>query len=56
MCVKMVRHILLESSRQELQFWRSTKEIMGLQSAENLNFGNFETPDLGISKQNGIWV
>jgi hypothetical protein len=27
---------------------RSTQEVMGVQSGENLNLGNFKIPDLGI--------
>ncbi len=29
---------------------------MGLQSCESPNFENFGTPNLGVSRQNDIWV
>jgi hypothetical protein len=29
---------------------------MGLQSHKNPNFGNFRTPNLGVLRQNDIWV
>jgi len=56
-------HISLESFRQGLQFgfrphfdWRFSQEVMGLQSCKSPNFGNFETPNLGVLGQNDIWV
>jgi hypothetical protein len=35
---------------------KSTQELMGPQRGENLNFGNFKTYDLGVPRQNDIWV
>jgi len=29
---------------------------MGFQSCKNPNFGNFEIPNLGVPRQNDIWV
>jgi hypothetical protein len=36
--------------------WEACTEIMNLQSCENPNFGNFKTPNLGISRENDIWM
>jgi hypothetical protein len=33
-----------------------TKKIMGLQSCGNPNFENFRTSNLGVPRQNDIWV
>ncbi len=62
-CVQVVCHILLESSWQGLQLCfrhhpnkRSAQKIMGLHNRRNPNFENFETPNLGIVRQNDIWV
>jgi len=56
-------HIWLENSQQGLQLcfkprfnWRSSKEIMGLQSCGSPNFENFRTLNLRIPRQNDIWV
>jgi hypothetical protein len=61
--VQVACHILLESSRQRLQlcftphFNQSfSQEVMGLQSLESPNLGNFGTPNLGVLGQNDIWV
>ncbi len=35
---------------------RGLKNIMGFQSHENPNFDNFGTLNLGVPKQNNIWV
>jgi hypothetical protein len=50
-------HISLESSQRELQLLfkphlhqRSAQEAMSLQIHERPNFGNFETPNLGVPK------
>jgi len=32
------------------------QKVMGLQSCKSPNFGNFKTPNLGVSRQNDIWV
>jgi hypothetical protein len=62
-CMQVACHIPLESSWGGLKLWfishfnwRSTQEIMSLQSCKNPNFGNFEIPNLGVLKQNDIWV
>jgi hypothetical protein len=34
----------------------SSQEVMDLQSAENPNFGNFGTPNLGVVRENDIWM
>jgi hypothetical protein len=56
-------HIPLESSQQGIQLFskphlnrRFTKENMGLQSCGSPNFGNFGIPNLGVPRQNDIWV
>jgi hypothetical protein len=56
-------HILLESSRQGLQFFfrlhinqMSSNEIMGLQSCGSPNFENFRIPNLRILGKIDIWV
>jgi hypothetical protein len=53
-------HLPLESSWQGLQLClkphfnqRSAHKVIGLQSRKSLNLGN---PDLGVLKQNDIWV
>jgi hypothetical protein len=62
-CAHVAFHILLKRSQQGLQLCfkphlnrRFAQEIISLQSRESLNFGNFKTPKLGISRQNDIWV
>ncbi len=35
---------------------RLEQEVMALQSVGSPNFGNFGTPNLGVSKQNDIWM
>jgi hypothetical protein len=57
----MACHILLEISRQKIFLrpylnHRSAQEIMSLQSCESFNFKNFGTPNLGVPRQNDIWV
>jgi hypothetical protein len=54
MCMQ-VCHIFLENSRKNLQLffkpclnWRSTQEIMSLQSGQSPDFKNFGTPNLGV--------
>jgi hypothetical protein len=56
-------HISLESSQQGLQFFfaphfnqRSAQEVMTFQSVKSHNFENFETPNLGVPRQNDIWM
>jgi hypothetical protein len=56
-------HIPLENSWKWIQLflrphlnWRFVKEVMGLQSCGSPNFENFGTPNLGIPRQNDIWV
>jgi hypothetical protein len=53
----------LKSSQRGLQLFfrlhfnkRSTQEVMALQSAKNPNFKSFETPNLGVLRQNDIWM
>jgi hypothetical protein len=62
-CVQVMCHILLKSSQGGLQLyfrphldWKSAQKVMGLQSHRRPHFENFETPNLGVSKQNDIWV
>jgi hypothetical protein len=50
-CVQVACHISLERSQRGLQIFlehhfnrRSTHKVMGFQSYESLNLGNFETP------------
>jgi len=61
-CVQVVCDISLESSRRGLQLYfrphlnrRITHKVMGLQSCESPNFGNFRI-HLRVSGQNVIWV
>jgi len=35
---------------------KSTQEVMGPQSSKSPNFENFRTPNLGVLRQNDIWV
>jgi len=56
-------HISLKSPRWGPQLWftphlnqRFAKKIMSLQSCDNPNFKNFETPNLGVLGQNDIWM
>jgi hypothetical protein len=58
MCVQVMCHILLENSWLGLQLCfklhfnrRSTQNVMGFQSGENSNFGNFKTPNLKVPKK-----
>jgi hypothetical protein len=62
-CVKMTCNILLEKSWRELQLCfrfhfnrKLAQRVMGLQSCKSLNFKNFETLNLGVPRQNDIWV
>jgi len=62
MCAGDMLHIL-ESFQQGLQLCfkphlnlRFTQEVMAFQSGGSPNFGNFGIPNLGISKQNDIWM
>jgi hypothetical protein len=69
-CVQVACDIPLEISQWGLQCcfrphfnWRSIHKVMGPQSRESPNFGNFGTPiwkfqdsHLGISRQNAIWM
>jgi len=62
-CMQVACHISLESSRQGLQLCfqshfkqRSTQRVMGLQSCGGPNFENFKISNLGVARQNGIWV
>jgi hypothetical protein len=60
--VQVACHILLENSWRRIQLCktelnrRSTKKIIGLQNRKSPNFGNFKTPNLGVPKQNDIWM
>jgi len=61
--VRVACHISLESSRWGLQLFfgphlnkRSAHKVMGLQSRESPNFGNFETPTWESQNKNDIWV
>jgi hypothetical protein len=61
--MQVMCHILLESFRRVLKLCfrphlnrRFAQKIIGLQSRGNPNFGNFGTPNLGVSGQNDIWV
>jgi hypothetical protein len=56
-------HISFKSSQQGLQLCfiphlnqRFAQKVIGLQSHGSPNLGNFETPNLGVSRQNDIWV
>jgi len=40
----------------DLTLIKGLKKIMGLQSRKNPNFENFGTPNLGVLRQNDIWV
>jgi hypothetical protein len=57
-----VSHIIGKfSTRLQLCFkhhcnWRFVQKIMGLQSCKSSNFKNFRTPNMGVLKQNDIWV
>ncbi len=62
-CIQVACHIPLESFWWGLQLFfrphfnrRSAQNVMGLQSCKNPNFGNFGIPNLGIPRQNDIWV
>jgi hypothetical protein len=61
--VQVLCHISLKSSQQGLQLYfrpyfnrRSLQKVIGFQSRESFNFGNFGTPKLGVPRQNDIWV
>jgi len=56
-------HISLKSSQQGLQLCfiphlnqRFAQKVIGFQSHESPNLGNFGTPNLGVLGQNDIWV
>jgi len=62
-CMYVACNISLKSSRWRLQLCfrlhlnqRFTQKVMGLQSCESSNFGNFRIPNLKISRQNDSWV
>ncbi len=59
----MACNISLKSFWQGLQLCfrpqfnqRSAQKVLGFQSHKSPNSGNFKTPDLGIPRQNDIWV
>jgi len=61
--VNVLFQITLKSSWRELQLSftphlnrRFAQKIMGFQSYKSLNFGNFGIPNLGVLRQNDIWV
>jgi hypothetical protein len=61
--VHVACHISLEIFQWRLQLWfrphlnrRSEQKIMGFQSCESSNLGNFENPNLKVLRQNDIWV
>ncbi len=62
-CMQVACHISLESSQWGFKFYfrphlnpKSSQEVMGLQNGESSHFGNFGTPNLGVLRQNDIWV
>ncbi len=62
-CVQVTCHISLESSQQKLQIffrphlnWKSVQKFMDLKSCKSPNFEIFENPNLGIQRQNDIWL
>jgi hypothetical protein len=62
-CVQVLCDISLESSRRGLQLCfrphlnqRSINKVMGPQSCESLDFGNFRDSHIGIPGQNAIWM
>jgi hypothetical protein len=62
-CVQVACHILLEISWRGLQLFfrhhfnqRYAQEVMTLQSCKKSNFRNFRTFNLGVPRQNDIWV
>jgi hypothetical protein len=62
-CVEVTCHIPLKIFWWRLQFffglhfnWKSSQEVMGLQSCGSPNFRNFETPNLRVLRQNDIWM
>jgi hypothetical protein len=55
--------MFLEIFQQGLQFCfephfnrRSAQDVMAFQSVSSPNFGRFGTPNLGVMKQNDIWM
>jgi hypothetical protein len=44
------------STRVTTLLWRSIQKVMGFQNHKNPNFENFETPNLGVLRQNDMWV
>jgi hypothetical protein len=59
-CMKVMCHILLERFQQGLQLYfrphlnrKFAQEVINFQSRKN---HNFKTPNLGVSRQNDIWV
>jgi len=50
--LSMTTTTLLQTSPQS----KFTQKIMALQSVENPNFGSFRTPNLGVPRQNDIWM
>jgi hypothetical protein len=62
-CMQVLCHIPLESFQQGLQLCfrpqlnrRSAQRVMDFQSHGNPNFWNYGTPNLGVPRQNDIWV
>jgi hypothetical protein len=62
-CVQVACNIPFKSSWWGLQFvfrphlnQRFAHKVMGPQSCGSLICGNFETPNLGVPRQNDIWV
>jgi hypothetical protein len=62
LCASGVPHIV-EKTLTKIQLCfrlhlnlRFAPKVMNLQSRKSPNFGNFETPNLGIPKQNDIWM
>jgi hypothetical protein len=62
-CVEVTCQISLKSFWRRLQLYFKphlnqsfAHKVMGFQSCESPNFGNFGTPNLRVPRQNDIWV
>jgi hypothetical protein len=62
-CLKVSCHISLKISWRKLQLCfrphlnqRSAQEVMAFQNAESPNFGSFGIHNLGVLRQNDIWM
>ncbi len=62
-CVQVTCHIPLKSFQRGLEIFlrphfnqRFAQKVMGPQSCESPNFENFKTLNLGVLRQNDIWV